>query len=214
MSVGDLPAQAARCILAAGEVVLKQRANPNLFFMRYIIAALLIFCSYTAFSQTGPGELTPALEKKFKAEIEKEVVKLRADLKKSSETDLGIEFAIDTYRLDALLDKFAETEYSTAGICNAEYKVAQMYDSLLNKYYKKLLAVLKGDDKQVLVKTQKAWMAYRDAENELVFIIGKEDYAGGGTMQNMLRASAYREFVKKRTVEIVGHLRSATQDYN
>ena len=182
--------------------------------MKYLIALLLFFSAQIVFSQDGPGELTPALEKKFKAEIEKEVVKLRDELKKSSETDLGIEFTIDQFRLDELLKKFTETEYSTAGICNAEYKISKQYDSLLNKYYKKLLAVLKDEDKQALIKTQKAWMAFRDAEHDLDITLSKEEYAGGGTMQSMIVASAYREFVKKRTEEIVAHLRRAINDYN
>ena len=182
--------------------------------MKYLIAALLFFSTQIVFSQQGPGELTPALEKKFKAEIEKEVVKLKAELKKSSETDLGIEFQIDKFRLDELLNKFAETDYTTAGICNAEYKIAQQYDSLLNKYYKKLLNVLKGEDKQALIKTQKAWMAFRDAEHHLDVTLSNEEYSGGGTMQSMIVASAYRQFVAKRVDEIVAHLRRATQDYN
>ena len=105
-------------------------------FMKYIIATLFILASHISYSQSHAGELTPALEKKIKAEVEKSVAKLKTELKKSSETDLGIEFAIDTHRLNAFLDRYADTEYSSAGISEVEYKIASQYDSLLNKYYK------------------------------------------------------------------------------
>ncbi len=86
--------------------------------MKYMIATLFILASHISYSQTNAGELTPALEKKIKAEVEKSVAKLR------------------------------------------------------------------------------------------------NEYAGGGTMQNMVSSSSYLDFVRKRTIEIVEHLRRATQDYN
>ena len=183
--------------------------------MKYLFFSILMCFQLTSYSQSGgPVAVTPAMEKTFRQQIEAEVKKLRAKLEATSETDLGIEYEIDKFRVDEFLKKYMEKDYSTYGMNTASYKAAEAYDSLMNKYYKKLLGILQGDDKKALIKAQKAWIAFRDGENELVLILGKDEYAGGGTIQTTLAAAAYLEFVRKRTDDIVQHLRRGTQDYN
>ena len=74
---------------------------------------------------------------------------------------------------------------------DAGYEAATLYDSLLNKYYKKFLAVLKGEDKKNLLQAQKSWLAFRDNETKLVETISKDQYSGGGTMQQLTESSEY-----------------------
>lgn len=101
--------------------------------------------------------------------------------------------------------KSMEYDYSTAGMSDASYYAAHQYDSLLNKYYKRLLSVLKGADKAVLIKAQKAWLAFRDSEMKLVDTMSKEEYSGGGTVQQLTDASIYLAFIKNRVVTLFDH---------
>jgi uncharacterized protein YecT (DUF1311 family) len=183
--------------------------------MRYTFLFILVLFWTLAFSQSsdGPVEVTPAMEKKIRQDIEKAVVPFRQGKKKTGDTDLSIEFAVDTFRIEQYMEKYMDHDYSTAGMRAATYEAAHLYDSLLNKYYKMLLAVLKPEDKKVLIQAQKAWISYRDSELKLVDIVSKDEYSGGGTMQQLIDASYYLEMIKSRTIEIYHHLGRATQDY-
>jgi uncharacterized protein YecT (DUF1311 family) len=183
--------------------------------MKYPILLILIFFQTATFAQTsdGPVEVTPVMEKKIRQDIEKAVVPFRQSKKKSGDTDLSIEFAVDTFRIEQYMEKYMDVDYSTAGMRTAVYEGAHQYDSLLNKYYKKLLAVLKPEDKKVLIQAQKAWITYRDSELKLVDVVSKDEYSGGGTVQLLTDASYYLEIIKNRTIEIYEHLSRATQDY-
>lgn len=164
-------------------------------------------------AQNGPVEVTPAIEKKIKQEIEAAIPKLKERLKTARESELSTEFTIDTFRIEQFIEKYVSYDYSTAGISSAGYEAAHKYDSLLNKYYKKLLNILNDEDKKILIQAQKAWISYRDNETELVNTIGKDHYSGGGTIQQLTESSLYLDLIKNRTVDILHHLRRATQDY-
>lgn len=183
--------------------------------MKFYLFIIFACFQITAFAQSrDPRQITPKMEQEFRQGIENRIVQMKKKLANTSETEMGIQFIIDTFRIESFYRKCIETDYSTAGMNSAAFRAAQEYDSLLNIYYKKLLAVLKGDDKQILIKAQKAWIAHRDSEQDLVAVLGKEEYAGGGTMQSLVDSSSYLEMVRKRTIEIVSHLRRAIQDYN
>jgi hypothetical protein len=85
-----------------------------------------------------------------------------------------IEFAIDTFRIERFMEKLGRLNLTDAEMSDADYAEAKGYDSLLNKYYKKLLAVLKPDDKKVLIQAQKSWLSFRDAEYELAETIQEQ----------------------------------------
>jgi uncharacterized protein YecT (DUF1311 family) len=65
----------------------------------------------------------------------------------------------------------------------------------------------------VLVEAQKAWISFRDKEAKLVGLIGKDEYSGGGTIQQLIDASEYLEIVRQRTFKLFGHYLRATQEY-
>jgi uncharacterized protein YecT (DUF1311 family) len=157
----------------------------------------------------GPREVTPPIEKKIRQDIKKEVIKLRQKMKSSKENDLSIEFAVDTSRVEKYMEKYMEYDYSTVGMVDASYSAAHQYDSLLNKYYKKLLSVLNQSDKQVLIKAQKAWINFRDTESKLIDTMSKEEYSGGGTVQGIIDASSYLKLIKNRVIAILEHLERA-----
>jgi uncharacterized protein YecT (DUF1311 family) len=83
--------------------------------------------------------------------------------------------------------------------------MAASYDKLMNKYYNKLLKLLKPDDKNVLVAAQKAWLKYRDAEFKLIGTMTKEEYSGGGTIQTNIANGRYADITVRRTIEIFNY---------
>lgn len=183
--------------------------------MKNIFLSLALLCLSVSVTraQDYPVEVTPATEKKIKQEIEASIPKFRERLKTAKGSELYIEFVIDTFRIEQYMAKYISYDYSTAGMSSSGYEAAHKYDSLLNKYYKKLLNVLSPEDKKILVAAQKTWINYRDSETELVNTIGKDQYSGGGTIQQLIESSSYMDLVKNRAIEIFEHLRRATQDF-
>ena len=181
--------------------------------MKSISVALgVLLCSFCAISQ-NTAELTPELQRKFKLDIEKEIPALRLDLEKAKVNSVKIEFPLDTFRVEKYMDKCLDLDYSDFAMRDIGYQTAHLYDSLMNKYYKKLLNTLKGDDKKVLIQAQKAWISFRDGETKLVEAISKDEYSGGGTMQQLTESSEYLNLVKNRTIGIFEHYIRATQNY-
>ncbi|WP_301928965.1 lysozyme inhibitor LprI family protein [Ferruginibacter sp.] len=173
-----------------------------------LFIVFILMCAITA----AQSKTTAELEKKIKQEVEKEIPKLEQRLKASKFNIVQIEFTLDTFRIELLFEKHLASNFADFSMADATYETAKLYDSLLNKYYKKLLAALKGDDKKVLMQAQKNWIAFRDSEFSLVETISKEAYAGGGTMQQLTESSAYLNLVKSRTVAIFEHFTRATQN--
>ena len=93
------------------------------------------------------------------------------------------------------------------------FDAAYKYDSLLNKYYKKLLFVLMSEDKKILLNAQKAWIAFRENEIKLIETISKDEYSGGGTLQLLIDSSSYLDLIRNRAIEIFKYLQKATQDH-
>ena len=182
--------------------------------MKYVLLTVGLFTQLLSYSQTkAPVEVTPDLQKKIMLDIDKEVLKLKQRLSKGGDNSVHVEFIVDTFRVERFMAKWVELDFGDFGMRDAGYATAKLYDSLLNKYYKKLLLVLKGNDKQALVQAQKAWLSFRDGETKLVETISKDDYSGGGTMQQLTEASEYLNLIKSRTIVLFEHYVRATQSY-
>ena len=184
------------------------------FSMKFLLLVFGLFFQTISFSQfqKAPVELTPQLQEKIKQKIEKDIPKLKQQFEKEKENAVEIEFTLDTFRVEQFMSKWIELDYGDFGMRDAGYEGARIYDSLLNKYYKKLLAVLKADDKKNLIQAQKSWLAFRDSETNLVETISKDEYAGGGTMQQLTESSEYLDLVKTRTITIFNHFTRATHN--
>lgn len=178
--------------------------------MKYSIT---FFASYflTVFSYSQ--EITPDLLIKIKKEVETEVNALKGKLDLEKVNSIKIEFITDTFRIENIMGKCLDIDYSDLGMRKAIYKSAELYDGLLNKYYKKLLTVLSGEDKKLLVQAQKNWLSFRDSEMKLIETISGDSYAGGGTMERLTEASSYLSLIKERTVTLFEHFIRATQNY-
>lgn len=159
-----------------------------------------------------PKEVTPQMIQQFKKDIEKQVPSVRQKLKNDQLSDDEIEFTLDTFRIERLAAMCMDIDYSTAGMNTAIDELTASYDSLLNKYYTKLLKLLSPEDKKILVAAQRAWIAFRDAEAELIYVMAKDEYSGGGTMQSMIAADKYESIVMKRVIDIFNYYDRTIKD--
>ena len=182
----------------------------HIFFLSGLLLSISV--SYSQ-NKNEPTEVTPAIVKKINQEIAKEVTQLKTKLSNSKESDATIEFTTDTFRIEKYQEKYIEYDWTTAGMRIATFELAAKYDSLLNKYYKKLLAVLKQPDKATLINAQKSWIQFRDNEYKLTEVVGKDEYSGGGTIQQLIDADSYLEIIQQRTFQIYQHYIRATQSY-
>jgi uncharacterized protein YecT (DUF1311 family) len=181
--------------------------------MKSILTTLIGLLFFFSVSGQTNIEVTSELQNKIKQDIEKEVLKLKQQLEKDRVNPVEIEFTLDTFRVEKFMEKYIELDFTDFGMRDAGYKTAIYYDSLMNKYYKKLLSVFKGDDKKILIQAQKAWLTFRSTETKLVGIISKDEYSGGGTMQQLAESSEYLNLIKNRTIAIFEHYVRATQNY-
>ena len=182
--------------------------------MRQIILVLILFfVGNFAFGQNdGPKEITPQVLQKLKADIEKQIPSFKQKLSKQELTADQIEFSVDTFRIEQLVSKRLDIDYTTAGMNTAVDEMTSSYDRLMNKYYNKLLKALNPDDKKVLITAQKAWLAYRDAEAKLIGTMTKEEYSGGGTIQSTIATDSYSGLVVKRAIEIFNYYDDLIKD--
>ena len=74
---------------------------------------------------------------------------------------------------------------------------ADKADAAMNVAYKKLMAVLDPAQKKQLVKAQRAWLAFRDAEATLL-----SSKVEGGSIYPMMYSTHIREITQKRTREL------------
>ena len=75
----------------------------------------------------------------------------------------------------------------------------------MNKYYGKLMKLLKPEDKKILITAQKAWLVFRDAEIKLIGTMTDDQYSGGGTIQSNIRMGQYSSLVVERTKDIFNY---------
>ena len=181
--------------------------------MKYTLFALGLLIQTITFSQTlaEPVEVTSDLLITLKQNIERDIPRMKKQLEIAGENDIQIEFSLDTFKVERLLDKMVTLDYSDVGMGNAINEAAKNYDILLNKYYNKLLTLLKGDDKKALITAQRYWLSFRDSETKLVETISKDEYSGGGTVQQLIESTGYFNLIKSRTITIFEHYVRAIQ---
>lgn len=171
----------------------------------FLLSMILCFLGNIALGQNSPKEISPEILKKIKAEVETQVPSLKLKLSKQELNADEIEFKIDTFRIETIASKRIEIDYSTTGMNISVDEMTTAYDKLMNKYYNKLMKLLKPEDKKVLITAQKAWLAFRDAELNLIGTMTNDDYSGGGTIQSNIRVGSYSSLVVERTIEIFNY---------
>lgn len=81
--------------------------------------------------------------------------------------------------------------------CNENETIIQ--DKKLNLAYQKVIKGLKGKEKLNLIKTQRAWIKYRDSE------IDRLSNQTGGTIDALNASSFYLKFTAERAEELSNH---------
>ena len=181
--------------------------------MKYLYLIVILLTGNRLLAQNdSPREVTPEILLQIQKEVEQEIPTAKQKFSKQGFTKEELEFAIDTFRIEKITTKRIEIDYSTAGMNISVSELTVGYDKLLNKYYNKLLKLLNKDDKKVLIKAQKAWLDYRDAENELMGTMTNDEYSGGGTIQSNIRAGSYCQLVASRTIEIFNYYNAINKE--
>ncbi|NRS88557.1 uncharacterized protein YecT (DUF1311 family) [Flavobacterium sp. 7E] len=170
---------------------------------------LLLFLLLSAAFVNAQEGLTPAKLAEIEAQVDKQALKFKDSLiKRNAGADFSLhnEFETDIYRAEKLADKKVEVDYSTAGMTSAIVDLNKDYDKLLNKYYAILMKKLQPKDQEKLKISQRNWIKFRDSEDELIGIITKTEYSGGGTIQSNIMAGRISDLTKSRLYFIKGHL--------
>jgi uncharacterized protein YecT (DUF1311 family) len=180
--------------------------------MKPIFIVMIGLLIYVPVSSQSTVAITPDLEKKIHQDIEKQIPALKKKLETANANPAMIEFSIDTFKVERFMYESLKLDYSDLGMRTITYKTAKLYDSLVNKYYNKLSAALKSSDRNTLTQTQRSWLAFRDNEKKLMRLISKDEYSGGGTLQQLFELSDYLTLVKDRLITIYRHYSRATQN--
>ena len=133
-------------------------------------------------------------------------------IQKKGTASIDIVYAADTFKIEWFMTKWIAYDDREFCIREAINTVANLYDSLLNKYYKRLNAELKGEPKKSLIQAQRAWLTFRDSETKLVYTISKTAYSGVGTKEQLTEAYSNLDMLKTRTHSLYKHLVRATQN--
>jgi uncharacterized protein YecT (DUF1311 family) len=168
--------------------------------MKYLLLVAFFASAVFSFSQEVPMEVTPEMIVKIKADIEAEIPAVKKQLQEEERSEKDIEYALDTFKIEQLAARRMDIDYSTYGMKEAMSELMDGYDVLLNKYYNLLMkSLISAEDKQTLKTAQKAWLAYRDAEKELMWTMRDDEYSGGGTIQGLIGMGDYLDFIQTRT---------------
>jgi uncharacterized protein YecT (DUF1311 family) len=171
----------------------------------FFLSLLFLLGQFSFAQNDGPKEITPQVLQKIKTDVEKLVPAFKKNLSKQDLNADQVEFSVDTFRIEQIVSKRMDIDYSTVGMNITVDEMTTSYDKLMNKYYNKLLKILKPEDKKTLVTAQKTWLAYRDAEAKLIGTMTKEEYSGGGTIQSNIATGSYSDLVVKRAIEIFNY---------
>lgn len=105
--------------------------------------------------------------------------------------------------IDKASDACIERNGSTAGMVECTDQAYAAWDRELNKTYGQLMRTLSAKQKEPLKLSELEWIKYRDLEFKFIdSIYGTMQ----GTMYIPMRVAARVEVIKKRALELQGHL--------
>lgn len=109
----------------------------------------------------------------------------------------------NTHTIDSFLKQCMERDPSTFGTVACIRKAGEMWEKELNRNYTLLLAALSGNAKKNLIKAQKKWLKYREAE-----IRYTAEFYGSlqGTMYRIFAADRVMSITRERALKFAQHL--------
>ena len=103
--------------------------------------------------------------------------------------------------IDVQLEKdLDKTGGVTVSIREAQSKATELWDKELNKTYKQLMSTLDPEDQNLLKKSQRSWLAFREAQTPLWW--SESFFGSGGTLGPIVVSERAREFMKQRVCEL------------
>ena len=170
-----------------------------------ILTALIL--GLNCFGQT-PRQVIKADSTEIERKIEIKAQKIKQSLSENELTTdkLLIEFRVDTFRIEERERLKLEIDYSTNGMVIAALDANKEYDELLNKYYKRLINSLNEADREILKKSQRSWIKFRDSEKELNSVLMSDYFSGNGTIQRVIAASRVLDLTRDRVIELYRYL--------
>ena len=105
--------------------------------------------------------------------------------------------------LDAQIARLLAKDDSTAGQMQAYDKGIDLWDREMNRVYGELMKQLSPAGREALKVSQRAWLAWRDAQARLI----QETYGrAAGTMYRPMATAHVMETVKARTLQLRRYL--------
>jgi uncharacterized protein YecT (DUF1311 family) len=151
-------------------------------------------------------DFTPKTQNKIKSLILKQSKDLTIKLKKESYTSNHVDFCIDTFKVFEYSRRKMGYFSSTIGMSETTSEETNKVDSLMNKYYNRLLNLLSNEDQIQLKEAQRAWLSFRDKEIKLIGTLRDPRYSGGGTIQSNIYCGLKNQLYKDRLISIFNHL--------
>ncbi len=172
--------------------------------MKCLVSLALIFLFsyvFTSKSLAQPVQITPKIAAKIQVRVDSAANAFKKKyLVRDGDNPEDQDFMLDTFKIERTAEYAIDYDYSTVGMNAIVDKSTDGYDALMNKYYKKLLAKLEGEDKQTLIKAQREWLKLKDLDIDLISTISQNKYSGGGSIQSNLNTSAIYDIVKQRAL--------------
>ncbi len=106
----------------------------------------------------------------------------------------------DDHPIDKWLASAMAKESTTAGMRRVTMEAYHKWDDEMNRVYRKLMKRLNREQHAALLKAQKAWLQFRDAEGDAIskiYVIPQ-----GGTMFLPMATSAGMERIRQRALEL------------
>jgi uncharacterized protein YecT (DUF1311 family) len=172
-----------------------------------ICSAVLLSCFLIAFNLSAQEHSLKTFEQEYKDAIEA----YKEDLEKEAyespwDKSLIVEYKTDLYKAEKYEIYVAGSTGTTESILDGQRAAYDFYDKLLNKYYQKLLKRLQTEDQETLKQSQRNWMAFRDSESKLSYLITDFKYSGGGSLERITDSARDVEVVKTRLEDIFNYL--------
>jgi uncharacterized protein YecT (DUF1311 family) len=108
-------------------------------------------------------------------------------------------------QLNTCLD--SSSNQTTYGMMECTGRARDAWDAEMNNYYKKLMDVLKPEEKEKLKASQKKWLEYRNAEFETSTAVY---YGMEGTMWKISAVSRQMEIVRQRALDLMSYYEDLT----
>ena len=110
-------------------------------------------------------------------------------------------------RIEQAVRYFSDVVKTTAEMRSMNSFQLDEYDKLLNKYYNRLRSKLTVPQREALLKAQREWLKFRDAEGDFIYELIINEY---GTMGPVLIGSDCVELLKERVFELFSYLQEIT----